>query len=240
MQYFGLIAEGPTNYAILENILIGYFNKDISGYINELQPKQGQAGGWERVLNYCASIDFKNDFVDNDFMIIQIDTDRSYELNFGVSHEENDVKLSVEALIEKIKERFNGIFASKFGENFISEFGHRILFAVSVHSIECWLLPLYYENETKALTRSCLHKLNEKWLDIGEPSIGENKKRKPVYNPTEPRRKAIPEQNKKGQVPTYEKISRYFMSNDVLNTYYLQNPSLKIFIEKELKVKIPL
>ncbi len=237
--YFGLISEGPTDCNVLENILIGYFNKDISGYINVLQPKSGKIGGWERVLNYCGTIDFKNDFVDNDFIIIQIDTDRSYEKPFNVLHEENGKKYTVEMLIEKVKERFNQEFESKFGLDFITKFGHRILFAISIHAIECWLLPLYYEDKTKTLIQSCLYKLNEKWIEIGEPSIGKDKKRKPNYNPNEPKRKPIPKQNKTGYITTYETISKIFRNNDVLNDCYPVNPSFKIFIENELKVKIP-
>ncbi len=239
MQFFGLVAEGPTDYAVLENILVGYFNKDISGYINELHPKPGQAGGWQRVLKYCASQDFKNDFTDNDFMIIQVDTDRSHEVNFDVPHTENGEGLTIESLIEKIKERFIGLFESAFGADFIVKYGHRILFAISVHAIECWLLPLYYENTTKALTRGCLHCLNRKWLEIGEPVFGEDRKKKRVYVPNEQRRKPISD-SKVGQVPIYDKITKPFMDNTILKMCYPQNPSFKIFIENELQMKVPL
>ena len=40
MHNFGFIVEGATDRAILENILIGYFDEDISEYFTELQPKQ--------------------------------------------------------------------------------------------------------------------------------------------------------------------------------------------------------
>lgn len=238
MQFFGLVSEGPTDHAVLENILIGYLKQDLSGYINELQPRPKKEGGWSRVLTYCTSTDFKNDFTDNDYMVIQIDSDISHE--FNVPNEENRVKLSVEALIEKIKQRFWDLFESAFGLDFIDKFGHRILFAISVHAIECWLLPLYYQDGTKALTRGCLRKLNEKWLEIGEPIIGENKKRKRSYDPNEQKRKAIPEKNKAGHVPTYETISKPLMDNTILNMCYPHNPSFKIFIENELQIKVPL
>ena len=50
---------------------------------------------------------------------------------------------------------------------------------------------------------------------------------------------AIPE-DKKGAVPIYRKLSRQFIKSKVLRQTYPQNPSFKIFIENELKVKIPL
>ena len=39
MPTFGLIAEGPTDHVVLENILVGYFNDpDLTQSIRELQP----------------------------------------------------------------------------------------------------------------------------------------------------------------------------------------------------------
>ena len=108
MYYFGIISEGDTDYIVLENILIGYFDEGIENYINQLQPPRGKSGGWSRVLNYCASADFKNDFVDNNFMVIQIDTDHSFEAPFDVPHAQNGVKLSIEQLVDNVKDRRNG------------------------------------------------------------------------------------------------------------------------------------
>lgn len=161
MYYFGLISEGETDHAVLENILIGYFDEDISSNINQLQPTRGQSGGWSRVITYCKSNDFKNDLADNDFLIIQIDTDRSFE--FNVLHDENGDKLSVETLVRNIKTYFETLFKTAFGDTFLDQFGHRILFAVAVHSTECWLLPLYFKaDKDKMEIKNCYQKLNTK------------------------------------------------------------------------------
>lgn len=54
MVKFGFVVEGPTDRAILENILIGYFDEDISEYFTRLQPRDMKdSGGWSRILNYC-------------------------------------------------------------------------------------------------------------------------------------------------------------------------------------------
>ena len=161
MYYFGLISEGETDHAILENMLIGYFDEDISSNINQLQPTRGQSGGWSRVITYCKSMDFKNDLADNDFLIIQIDTDRSFE--FDVLHDENGDKLSVETLVKNVKTYFKTQFKTAFGDTFLDQFGHRILFAVAVHSTECWLLPLYFKADKDTMeTKNCYQKLNTK------------------------------------------------------------------------------
>ena len=211
MLKFGLISEGVTDNAVLENILIGYFNEDISGYINHLQPLPSASGGWSRVLKYCSSSDFKNDFTDNDFMVIQIDTDKSFDAPFDVSHEENGVKLSVEQLIEKIKERFRRLFEEAFDTNFITEFNNRILFAIAIHSTECWLLPLYCKNNAKkAEIKNCYEQLNKKIKGLQKT------------------------------LKIYDTISADFCFPKKLKKASLENPSFKVFMENELQAKIPL
>jgi hypothetical protein len=211
MQTFGLISEGVTDNAVLENIIMGYFNEDLSGYVKHLQPPPAASGGWSRVLKYCGSMDFKNDFIDNDFLVIQLDTDKSFEIPFNVPHEENGVKLSVEQLIEKVKERLKQLFLTAFGTDFLTNYGHRILFAIAVHSTECWLLPLYYKNvKDKSETKHCYEKLNKEIKGL--------KKEYKIYNA----------------------ISAAFCSNKKLEKAFLDNPSFKIFVENELQTKVPL
>jgi hypothetical protein len=209
MVNIGIIAEGDTDFVALQNILVGYFDKDVTGYVNQLQPLRGQMGGWSRVLNYCSSINFKNDFVDNDFMIIQVDTDKSFELPFDVPHSENNVTLTVEQLIGKVKFRFETLFTTIFGKDFWDEFKHRILFAVSVHSTECWLLPLHYLEKEAAETKDCYRKLNQKV-----------KKLQKTFR-------------------FYDVLTDDFTFPKRLDKASQANPSFKIFIENELKLKIP-
>jgi hypothetical protein len=210
MSYFGVISEGDTDYVVLENILIGYFEKDVSAYINQLQPPKGKSGGWSRVLKYCGSLEFKNDFIDNDFMVIQIDTDKSFEPPFDVLHEDIKGKLTTEALIDKIKERFSALLKSSFGGTFYQEYGHRILFAITVHSTECWLLPLYFNAEKdKSEIKGCYEKLNKKVKNL-----------KKTYD-------------------FYDKMSTDFSFPKKLKKAYKDNPSFKIFMEHELLAKVP-
>lgn len=210
MVNIGIIAEGDTDFVTFQNILIGYFDKDVTGYINQLQPKPRQMGGWSRVLKYCETINFKNDFVDNDFIIIQIDTDRSFEMPFDVAHERNGQKLSVEELIENIKERFRKGFESVFGNDFLPNFEHRILFAITVHETECWLLPLHYSKEKEAESiKNCYETLNKKVKGLQK-----------AYK-------------------IYDALSDDFNAPKKLEKASQANPSFKIFIENELKIKIP-
>ena len=210
MPNFGIIAEGDTDFAVLQNIIIGYFDEDISEYINQLQPKRGQIGGWAKVLGYCSSANFRIDFQVNDFIIIQVDTDKSFELPFDVAHEQNGKKLTVEELIENVKERFRKSFESAFGDDFLPHFEHRILYAIAIHETECWLLPLYYSKGKEAESiKNCYEILNKKVKGLQK-----------TYK-------------------IYDALSDEFTAPKKLEKASQANPSFKIFIENELKIKIP-
>ena len=213
MPTIGFITEGDTDRAVLENILVGYFGEDISEYFTSLQPKPKEMGGWSRVLNYCASTDFSDAFRSErlDFVVIHIDTDRSFEKGYDVPHDVNGRKLSVDELVNKVKERFDTLFKEAFGIEFLEKFCHKILFAISVHDTECWLLPLYYkDSKDKLELKNCYEKLNKK-------VNGLNKK----YS-------------------FYDAISSDFRANKKLLTASKDNPSFKIFLETELNIKIPI
>jgi hypothetical protein len=255
MMEFRLICEGKTDHAVIKNILFGYFS-DPDLIIKELQPDTDETnekakktkhenlpesfGNWFKVFDYCGSERFFRAFDDkNTFFVVQIDTDCADDKNYEVkTKDEQGRKLPVNDVVNNVKQKFENLFIEKFGDDFLAKNKHRILYAISVDEIECWLLPLYFEDKNKGATNNCFYKLNEKWLEIGEP-IQDNKKGKKPYNPNEPRRKAI-KKSKLGEVPTYQKISKSFIENKVLMDKYPHNPSLKIFIENELQLKVPL
>ena len=84
--------------------------------------------------------------MNNDYIIIQIDSDVSE--NFEVSHnDENNNKLPIETLVNRIKQKL----ISKIDSDFYEENQHKIIFAVSVHSLECWILPIYQPDESEAI-----------------------------------------------------------------------------------------
>ena len=223
---FGLITEGETDQHILKHILIGYFN-DPDLVVRNLQPAADETdaeamsafGGWVNVFNYCQPEYLEGALKRNDFIVVQVDTDVSEQKGFDVGKlDKSGQRLPVSDLILKVIERFQEVFSQDFETTFWEENKNRILFAVSVESIECWLLPLFYNDNTKSAINSCLSKVNQYLIKNNE---------KPIPN------------NKNGAVPTYRKLSRQLMKNKVLKESYPQNPSFKIFIENELKIKIP-
>ncbi len=147
MITFAGVTEGVTDQIVIENILTAYFDTDVN--VNWLQPSQDETdpksyGGWYQVFEYCQTKRFRKAFELNDYVIIHIDTDVSEKKHYDVpQQDEHGHKFSPEQLIEQVINKFKGLI----GESFYRECANRIIFAIAVHSIECWLLPFYYAND---------------------------------------------------------------------------------------------
>jgi hypothetical protein len=194
MIEFGLITEGISDQIILENILFGFFNnKDIP--IEPLQPLRdttevnrykGQAN-WIEVFEYCQTDIFKTAVVEKDFVIIQIDTDALKGDSVPEKYRLNLQNKTIDETVEIVKQKFIELITPAFYESF----KHKIIFAISVDSIECWLLPFYFPSQKikASKTENCLNVLNDGLSKAGHKfSI---KAKKPEYYRTasEPLRK---------------------------------------------------
>jgi hypothetical protein len=160
MVSFALVTEGITDQAVLEAILCGYYEEEP--YINPLQPlrdatdesRQSGFGGWGQVLEYCGSDDLQDALLVNDYLIIQIDTDRAED--FGVPLTDGGRDRPEIDIIDGVRE----VLVSKLGDDFYQEFQDQVLFAISVHSLECWLLPLHASTpKASSQTKSCANRL---------------------------------------------------------------------------------
>ena len=208
---FGLITEGATDQAVLKNILIGYFN-DVDLTVRELQPsfdatdasQMSIFGGWYNVFSYCQSDYLAAAFEQNDFVIIQIDSDCSYEKHFDVPRLKDE---PLENFVERIKKRLESVISNQMTAELYEIYAKRIIFAIAVDEIECWLLPLFYDDKTQAATNNCLFKLNQKL---------------PVNYKINPK-------NKDKRV--YQRVSKDFMKAKTLQQAYPNNLSFKLFIE---------
>lgn len=99
-------------------------------------------------------------------------------------------------------------------ETFWEQYGEKIIFAISVHQIECWFLPIYFKTKIQKAAKitGCIDTLNE----------------------------VLPRQEKglyiKGKdLDYYRRISKHFRKK-ILDIYHL-NPSLKAFVERVLEIK---
>lgn len=217
MRSFAIIAEGVTDQAVLENILIGYFGDEDEPVVNHFHPPrepsdEPPAGGWTLVLRALRRNRHVEALQTNDYVVLQIDTDRCEDKGFDVSTRAPDgVVLSPEALVSKVRERL----IHEMGLDFFARHGHRVLFAVAVDSIECWLLPLLYDSEPvkKAKTTGCLDAANWKLVRI----------------------KAAPLSTADGKhkdLRAYERASRDYAKRKVLLRHGDENPSLTLFLRE--------
>jgi hypothetical protein len=177
MTDFGLVTEGVTDQEVISQILFGFFgNPDLT--ITELQPLRDQTdqsqfggyGGWPHVLSYCASAKFKEAFQSVRYLILQIDTDVSEE--YKISHWRDGKLLSPEDLAATVRDKLIG----EMGQEFYATVRERVLFAIAVHSTECWLLPLYYQDDRKTKIVNCLGTLNQQLAKVEGFTIDPNSK----------------------------------------------------------------
>jgi hypothetical protein len=148
MNEFAIVSEGVTDYAVLKNILYGWFKgQDVEPFLKPYQPDptaEGESswqrfGNWENVLKFLITKKHRDALEFAEFLIVQIDTDQSEHSNFGVSQREDNEKRQPSELVAKVVERLQEVI----GLDDVTFYGDRIIFAICVNEIECWLLPLW-------------------------------------------------------------------------------------------------
>ena len=217
-MYFALACEGVTDFAVVEALLCGFFDEDITDEITYLQPhldetskSQKGFGGWEQLLDYLQSPRFYEDIKFNDYVIIQIDTDISGYLNFGVSHyDENNKELAVLVLIEKVIEKLVEIINKNY-PSFYESYKEKIVFCICVHSIECWLLS-HHKNMKKPKTKNCFKALAYE--------LGKNEDSLKNYK-------------------IYQAITSPLANKETLEGIRLKDVSLHLFLERLSQVPAP-
>jgi hypothetical protein len=159
---FAIIAEGVTDQIVIKNILQGIFGLEGTFImVNNLQPLNNSSdinspGGWTLTLDYLKNSEKLKDALNyNDFIVINIDTDRSPDPGFDVSHYKDGVELDQKSLINNIINHLRTII----DKDVLSEIEDKMIFAIPVHSIECWLLHLHCPSEIYK-TKNCLNRLN--------------------------------------------------------------------------------
>jgi len=222
MYKFRIAGEGVTDQVVIENILCGYFeNQDLDGEIeyshplfDETDQKQKGFGNWTMLLEYLYHSDFRADTLNCEFIVIQVDTDVSNEKGFDVVQvDDQNRPLSPEALISNVITKL--IDTIETGEKgFYEERAEKIIFAVSVHSIECWLYahynkkPLRYPKITgceKALLY-LYEKGRNKSLSKIKPNIDKN-------------------------YVSYNKLSQLFLKRQHIDEVVQKDPSFRVFIK---------
>ncbi len=154
---FALITEGISEYTVIQHLVSRYF-RDEEPIINQIQPKlekskQVAEGGWNEVLKYCEREELSQILIENDYVIIQIDTDQSQQMPFNVAHTELGNEKTPDRLLADVIARLERNIPESVDKG-------KVIFAICIHTIECWLLPLVYADDKKEKTKGCLSALN--------------------------------------------------------------------------------
>lgn len=167
MASVALICEGVSEIKILTYIIERYLGDDV--VVNPIQPslkllhgheKQNDNGGWLQVLNHCTDETVRDIMASNDYLVLQIDTDVCTQANYDVNiYDENNQKVADDILYSRVCDRLK----RDISEDIWNEYSNRIIYAICFDETECWLLPLYYANDTKkrCATNNCIYILNQ-------------------------------------------------------------------------------
>lgn len=209
-----LITEGISEYRVLKHILIKYF-KEYDIEINQIQPRlvherQEGTGGWVEVLRYCGRREISDILVENDYLIIQIDTDNSRYAPFGIEHARGSVRKTELELCEEVEAKLEGLIQP----DILEASRDRILFAVCVHTIECWLMTIFKKNGTS----NCLESLKVTMAQEKMPRI-ESEKNSP-----------------KSRIG-YEAILRKWSKRQEIERSAALRPSFGVFVNKLALIK---
>jgi hypothetical protein len=212
---FGLACEGVTDQITIENILCGYFKNLDDEEITHLQPlfdetdqKQKDFGGWQMLLAYLGTTRFRDDVLNNKFIIIQVDTDVSSEIGFDVLQvDANNQPLTPEELITNVIVKL--VETIEDGEvGFYQPHSEKIIFCISVHSLECWLYA-YHNKKTlsKPKITGCYGALSYLLPDTAK-----------TYR-------------------CYDELSRYFLKHKNIELVVTKDPSFHVFIQALKKIE---
>ncbi|MBN2892062.1 MAG: hypothetical protein JXL97_09360 [Bacteroidales bacterium] len=208
-----LITEGVTDQFVIKPIIENYF-KDIDFKFNAIQPqidetdKQDGFGGWVNVIKWCKSEDLKEVFVFNDFVVIQIDADVCQE--YDVSNMEKGKVLENRELCEKIIEKLKSFILPVI----LEQYHEKIIFAIGVYSIECWLVPIIDVKHKKQNVLNCIDKLNKVL----------NSKKSGFINPKD--------KNNSNSRKIYHKLANKFKKKEIIDKLSKKNDGFECFVEQ--------
>ncbi|POP81263.1 hypothetical protein CXB38_14300 [Pseudomonas syringae] len=163
MPVFGLVTEGGTDQAIIKNVVNGLALRVLGDEVDwsVAQPevaagKQVGKGGWEQLFEFLGNRDLITDaLLRANCLIVHVDSDCAEHKNFGVKLHLNGVGRPTFDIIQDIV----SLLISKVHPEVYAQFADRFLFAVAVHSIECWLLPLFGKKRSFANEQKCERKV---------------------------------------------------------------------------------
>lgn len=220
MGDFAIVAEGYTDQVVIKNVLLGLFEGHAEEpFVNFEQPLLDETsqrplhehGGWDLVLKYLQQGKYLQALQLNRYLVVHIDTDVSEQ--YGVAKHQHGVDRTAQELIEATV----SMLRSHISAQIVQQHGDRFLFAIAVHSIECWLLPLVFDRSQPAKQAKLVGCL---------PAIDEERRKSNLAPLSSPNSK---------NPDVYRAISRGYRKRKVLLDNRSANLSLALFIDEVVR-----
>lgn len=168
MIVFGLLCEGVRDQAVIREILRGYFaDRPGEAIIDPVFPPDppidGEVGGWTVLKSMLQAGRHIKALQYADYLVVHIDTDVCDHSGFDVPRDPDPDRLRL-AVIERLRDWM--------GAGFTERYGDRVLHAIAIDGIECWLLPLVESKRPKqAKTAGCLAAANHALKKTGAAAL---------------------------------------------------------------------
>lgn len=211
MTSFGVIAEGVTDYEVIRNILLGAFEpqKPQRPFIHRIFPPEDASnrGGWTVEKKWLLDREHLSALQHHDYLVIHIDTDVCDQAGFDIARQESGRALDPTELRGRVIARLREWMGPETRPHW-----DKVIFAVSVNEIECWLLPLLATTPAGATkTTGCLKAAN---TALGRLS-----------------RSRLSKASGEKSVDAYRQESRPYQKFPALQSSGRRNPSLAAFLD---------
>jgi hypothetical protein len=215
---FGIVAEGITDQVVIENILLGFFDdEDEELVINPVRPlidRTGRKsvsgwGGWELFFRFFRHGEHLDALQANNYLVLHVDTDHAEDKGYDVPRREGEHVLDERELVARVVAKIEGLI----GPDVFARIRYRLIFAIAVNEIECWLLPLLYRNNQAAKSTGCLKAANRALERQGKDPLSRGK------------------DGKEKDYRVYDAVSRAYLKRQTLLEEGRKSPSLAVFIE---------
>jgi hypothetical protein len=221
---FGLITEGLTDQLVIRTIIRSIIGEERAD-TTPLRPMQDEPSGYPKVFDYIRSPEFKEFLIAEDTsVVIQLDTDTRGRWTEFFQQDEGALRLlqAIPVVSGSDKDKVKNIVANVIallryliGAADYDAYQDRIICAISVNEMECWVLPYHaISNSDKSKMVSCLSSINKILEESGAGYfIGPNAK-----------------------YQYYQKAIKDMTKRKTLLEKYHHNESLKIFVDRLMTI----
>jgi hypothetical protein len=170
MTTIGILSEGRTDQKVIKQVLLGFFANqgDAADTLvihpffppEVTLPGEPEVGGWTVLKRRLEDGHHLQALQYNDYIVIHIDTDVCEDPGYDVPRHDPGTMSALEPA--QLREAVKARLIEWLGDEFFATHGHRVLFAIAVDTIECWLLPLLETQPAKqSKTTGCAKAVNK-------------------------------------------------------------------------------